>query len=416
MKHTKIYTSIILAATLTACGSDSNEGLPTLSEIGVTAGLVNDDSNSTEYLVSAPDLMGGAISAQGEGIEQAGWNFYYPVGNTLFVSGYTDFNVTSYKVNENDEVAQLNTFVFDSSLNTFGNVDDTTLLATNSYWFEHDDMVMYAADAETGRAISKTNYSIYNDSTGTAGEGSVPWPTALKVRDDNLFIPYLKFDDAGNSTTPDNNTAYIAVFDYPLTANVDGNVVPSKIITDDRTSNIGVHGSTTGLIETDNGDLYGFSAGSVASGHYPASTKPSGILRIANGATEFDADYFFDIEGQTDGMEIFWFDSIGGNKALARIFTPSAALESTPWSAYGSPVLKLVILDLEEKTITDIEGIPLHTKQVTSAIEVMDGKVYVMVNAASEKNIYQIDVVTGTATKGATVEGTNVRGLFDLYN
>jgi len=425
MNCTKIYTGLILATTLTACGSDSSNGSSEESanvpeESTITLGFVNSDGNSTEFVLSESDLMEGTISAQGAGLEQAGWNFYYPVGNTLFVSGYTEFKTTSYKLNSDNEVEELNTFLFDSSFNTYGNVNDTTLLATNSYWSQHDDMVMYAADASTGRATSKTDYSIYNDFTGTAGEGTVPWPTALKVRDDKLFIPYLKFNDDGNAGTPDNNTAYVAVFDYPLIANDEGNVVPNKIINDDRTSNIGTHGSTTGLIEVDNGDLYGYAAGSTASGHSPAATKPSGILRIASGETEFDADYFFDIEGQTEGSEIFWFDSIGGNKALARIFTPTDELETAPWSAYSSPVLKLVVLDLAEKTITDIEGIPLHTKQVTSSIEVMDGKVYVMVDAVVdeeiEKNIYQIDIATATAVKGATVEGKTIKGFFALGN
>lgn len=421
MNRTKIYTSFILATTLTACGSDSGNGSPEVSanlleETNITLGFVNSDGNSTEFILSESDLMEGSISAQGAGLEQAGWNFYYPVGNTLFVSGYTEFKTTSYKLNDDNEIAELNTFLFDSSFNTYGNVNDATLLATNSYWSQHDDMVMYAAEASTGRATSKIDYSIYNDFTGIAGEGTVPWPTALKVRDDKLFIPYLKFRDDGGASTPDNNTAYVAVFDYPLTANDDGNVVPNKIITDNRTSNIGTHGSTTGLIETDNGDLYGYAAGSTASGHSPASSKPSGILRIANGETEFDAGYFFDIEDQTEGSEIFWFDSIGDNKALARIFTPTDELEAAPWSAYSSPVLKLVILDLAEKTITDIEGIPLHTKQVTSSIDVMDGKVYVMVDEVIEKNIYQIDIATATATKGATVEGKTIKGFFALGN
>ncbi|MFT7185938.1 MAG: hypothetical protein ACI84K_001326 [Pseudohongiellaceae bacterium] len=425
MKRTKIYTSLILATTLTACGSNSSDRSPEVSEnlleeTNIALGFVNSDGNSTEFVLSESDLMEGTISAQGAGLEQAGWNFYYPVGNTLFVSGYTEFKTTAYKLNGENEVAELNTFLFDSSFNTYGNVNDTTLLATNSYWSQHDDMVMYTADASTGRATSKIDYSIYNDFTGIAGEGTVPWPTALKVRDDKLFVPYLKFRDDGSASTTDNNTAYVAVFDYPLTANDDGNVVPSKIITDERTSNIGTHGSTTGLIEAANGDLYGYAAGSIASGHSPASEKPSGILRIASGETEFDTNYFFNIEDQTEGSEIFWFDSIGANKALARIFTPTDELEAIPWSAYSSPVLKLVILDLAEKTITDIEGIPLHTKQVTSSTEVMDGKVYVMVDALVDevikKNIYQIDIATATATKGATVEGKTIKGFFALGN
>jgi hypothetical protein len=433
MQNFKLYTSLILATALTACGGsgssnkDSNpvtdpsptdpaptDPVPT-EQTDITLSFVNSDEASTEYVLSKKDLMEGSISAQGAGYEQAGWNFYYPVGNTLFVSGYTEFSTTSYAINADGNFSELNTFLFDSSFNTFGNVDNTTLLATNSYWYQHDDMVMYSADAVSGRATSKTNYTIYNDSTGTAGEGSVPWPTALVVRDSLLYIPYIKFDDAGKNTTPDNNTAYVAIFDYPLViADGSTHAEPKKIITDPRTSNIGTHGSTTGLITTDNGDLYGYSAGSVASGHYPAATNPSGILRIAKGATEFDANYFFNIEEATNGQEIFWFDSIGGNKALARIFTPTDA--QTPWAAYSTPILKLVIIDLAEKTITEIDGIPLHTKQTTSSIEVMDGKVYVSATTADDSYIYQIDIATATAVKGAKVEGAAIKGFHDLYN
>ena len=413
MSQSKIYTSLILAASLTACGGDSSSNNNEAASL--TLSFVNNDEAATEYALSEKSLMEGTITSQGAGFEQAGWNFYYPVGNTLFVSGYTEFSTTSYKINTDGSFSELNTFLFDSSFNTFGNVDDTTLLATNSYWYQHDDMTMYTADAATGRATGKINYTIYNDSTGTAGEGTVPWPTSLTVRDNQLYIPYIKFDDEGKNLTPDNNTAYVAIFDYPLVI-TEGttHAEPTKIITDERTSNIGTHGSTTGLITTDNGDLYGFSAGSVASGHNPASDKPSGILRIAKGATEFDANYFFNIEEATNGQEIFWFDSIGGNKVLARLFTPNDT--QAAWSAYSTPILKLVIIDLVEKTIIDIEGIPLHTKQTTSSIEVMDGKVYVSVTTTEDSYIYQIDVATSTAVKGAKVEGKGIKGFYNLYN
>jgi len=420
MNKLSIYTSIILTTALTACGgggsSSEADSAPTAPEPSdITLSFINNGDTSTEYLLLEKNIMEGTISSQGAGYEQAGWNFYYPVGNTLFVSGYTEFSTTSYAVDANGSFNELNTFLFDSSFNTFGNVDDSTFLATNSYWYQHDDMTMYSADAVTGRATGKINYTIYNDSTGTAGEGSVPWPTALVVRDNLLYIPYLKFKDDGESHTPDNEVAYVAIFDYPL-VNAEGTTraEPIKIISDNRTSNIGTHGSTTGLITTDNGDLYGYSAGSIASGHYPASEKPSGILRIAKGETKFDANYFFDIEEATNGQEIFWFDSIGGDKVLARLFTPTDT--QAPWAAYSTPILKLVIIDLAEKTITDIVGIPLHTKQVTSSIEVMNGKVYVSATTAEDAYVYQIDVATATAVKGAKIEGKGIKGFHDLYN
>jgi hypothetical protein len=431
-KQTKVYTSLILTAALTGCGgggssneskvnadSSPTDSIPTdpalIVPTDITLSFVNNNDTSTEYVLSKKNLMEGIISSQGAGYEQAGWNFYYPVGNTLFVSGYTEYATTSYIINEDGNFTELNTFLFDNSFNTFGNVADTTLLATNSYWYQHDDMIMYSADAATGLATGKTNYMIYNDSTGTAGQGTVPWPTALVVRDDYLYVPYLKFDDEGNTSTPDNETAYVAIFDYPLVIKEGKtHAEPTKIISDNRTSNIGTHGSTTGLITTDNGDLYGYSAGSIASGHYPASDNPSGILRIAKGETEFDTNYFFNIEAATDGQEIFWFDSIGGNKALARLFTPDDT--QTPWAAYSTPILKLVIIDLEKKTITDIAGIPLHTKQTTSSIEVMNGKVYVNATTAEDSYIYQIDIATANAVKGAQVEGKGIKGFHDLYN
>lgn len=420
-KCAAIYSAILLTTTLTACGgSDSSSGESSNEDqsgnqtTALNLSFINNDESSSEYLLTETNLMEGTISAQGAGYEQAGWNFYYPVGNTLFVSGYSEYSTSSYKINDAGNFSKLNTFLFDSSFNTFGNVDDETLLATNSYWGEHEDLVMYSADAATGRATGKINYTIYNDSTGTPGKGSVPWPTALKVRDNLLYVPYLKFDDAGNVSTPDNNASYVAIFDYPLVVKEGTDrAEPIKIIKDTRTTHIGTHGSTTGLIATDNGDLYGYAAGSTASGHYPPSENPSGILRIANGETEFDTDYFFNIEEAT-GQEIFWFDHIGGNKALARLFTPND--EQNPWDAFSKPILKLVILDLAEKTITDIEGIPLHTKQVTSSLEVINGKVYVSATTADDSYIYQIDIATATATKGAKVEGKSIRGFYDLYN
>ena len=75
-----------------------------------------------------------------------------------------------------------------------------------------------------------------------------------------------------------------------------------------------------------------------------------------------------------------------------------------------------MIIDLAEKTITDIEGIPLHTKQVTSSIEVMNGKVYVSATTAEDAYVYQIDVATATAVKGAKIEGKGIKGFHDLYN
>ena len=64
--------------------------------------------------------------------------------------------------------------------------------------------------------------------------------------------------------------------------------------------------------------FYSFSTSALSAG-FTAATKPSGILRIKNGATEFDKDYFFDVENAPNGGKLFWMDYLGNGKAIARI-------------------------------------------------------------------------------------------------
>jgi hypothetical protein len=228
------------------------------------------------------------------------------------------------------------------------------------------------------------------------------------VRGDKLFIPFHKLDAKGWFTTPSPDSAFIAVYSYP-----DVGAVPEKIISDPRTSNIGVNGAATGLIQTENGDLYSFSCGASMAGFSPASSKPSGILRIKAGSTNFDPNYFFNVESITGG-KIFWFDYLGNNKALARILTDD---NGGLWTAFGRTVFnqKLVILDLVNQTVTDVANIPLHAKRYTSTpLLVEDGKVYVSVETASDAYVYQIDIESASAVRGAKINGKTIKGFFRM--
>lgn len=411
---------LIASLTLTACGSDSDTVTeeilppPTVVEPGpFSFGFKITGDVETEYLVTQDSITTDALTADGTGIEQQGWNFFYPVGNTLFIAGYEHNQATSYKVNDDNVVAKLASFEFTNTIEMFGSVDDKILLATDAPRDgNHTKRTLYSVDAETGLVISKVNYSIHDLDTGTPGEGTVGYPMGLVVRGDSLFIPFHKMDDLGYWGTPDADKAYVAIYDYPL---VEG-ATPKSIITDDRTSNIGVNGSTTGMIQTEGGDLYTMSNGSTAVGFSPASTKPSAILRIKKDETEFDANYFFDIEKATNGGKIFIFDYIGDNKALAHIITDDA--DAAGWAAFTKELItqKLVIIDLVAQTITDVADVPLHSKRYSSPIEVMDGKVYLGIETGAEAFVYVVDINSATATKGVEIKGKTIKGFYDLYH
>jgi len=376
------------------------------ADSGVTMALKTSGGNEWEFIVSKHDILSGEISNTSTAIYQTGWRFYYPVGKTLFSSGYSVDNICAgYSSNGNGNISKKGEFIFENALEMFGSADDSeTFLAMEISRVGYADRRLHFIDVDTVSVRNISALSIFKSET----LGQVSWPTALKVRDGKLFIPFHKLDAQGTFTTPDPDKAYVAVYDYPNTSRD-----PIKIIEDDRTSNIGVNGATTGLIGAENGDLYSFSCGATMAGFFPASSKPSGILKINAGQTEFNDSYFFNIEAATNGGKIFWFDYIGDNKAIARILTEDNGI---PWDAYGRTTFnqKLVIIDLVDQTVTEVANIPLHAKRYSSPVYVDGGKVYVSVETAADAYVYEVEIANATAIKGAKIEGKTIKGFYNL--
>jgi hypothetical protein len=406
----KLFIMIGIAAIIfTGCSEDdgvTEPGNGSNGESGITMAFKSTGQNETEYIISKDNVMEGEISAVGTGIELTGWRFYYEVNNTLFASGYSEDNqCAAYVANENGEIEKKGGFIFENALEMFGHSDDgETLLAMEIPRSGFEQRSLHFVDVNSGLVSKIVGTNIFESKT----DSLIAWPTALQVRGDKLFVPFHKLDALGYFTTPRADSAFVAVYSYP-----DVGAEPDTIITDDRTSNIGVNGATTGMIETENGDLYSFSCGASMAGFSPAATKPSGILRINSGSTEFDQNYFFNIEEATGGGKLFWFDYVGGNKAIGRILTHD---NGAPWGAFGRETFnqKLVIIDLVNQTVTDVANVPLHAKRYSSPLLVENGHAYVSIETADEAHVYRIDIENATGTKGAEIKGKTVKGFYKL--
>lgn len=404
------YLSLALALSVTfvACDKDDDEVIdePGNGDSGITMSLKTTGGNEDEYIVSQSDVMSGQVNADGTGIEQTGWRFYYQVGNTLFASGYSDDNqCAGYVADVNGDVVKQGEFIFENALEMFGeSEDEETFLAMEIPRAGYANRRLHFIDVNSVNVTKIVGTRIYEDQANNV----VAWPSALMVRGDKLFIPFQKLDADGYFMTLSPDSAFVAVYDYP---NVGSD--PIKIITDDRTSNIGANGFTTGMIQTEEGDIYSYSCGAEMAGFAPKSTKPSGILKIGAGSTEFDQDYFFDITAATGGGYLFWFDYVGNGKALARILTDD---NGGSWAAYGRDVFnqKLVVIDLEAQTVTDVANVPLHAKRYTSPLEKINGKYYVSIETATDAYVYEVNVETASATKGAEIVGKTVKGFYKL--
>lgn len=407
---TILFALALIMLTLSSCDDDKDDS--NLDDDNnntsntITMSFKTTGEDETEYIISKEDIMTGEISAEGIGIEQEGWRFYYSVGKTLFVSGYSEDNqCTAYSTNEEGNIVEKGNFIFENSIEMFGHTNDNeTFLGMEIPRIGFADRKLYFVDVNSA-AVQKIQITRIYESVE---EGLVAWPTALEVRGDKLFIPFHLLDSLGNLTTPKPDEAYVAIYSYPEMGSE-----PEKIITDSRTSHIGVNGATTGMIETEDGDLYSFSSGAEMAGFSPASTKPSGILRINSGETDFDESYFFNITEETNGGSIFWFDYVGNGKAIARVLTDD---NGGAWAAYGRDVFnqKLVIIDLVNQTLTEVANVPLHAKRYSSPVNVFNGKVYTSIETATEAYIYEIDIDNATATKGAKIIGKTIKGFYKL--
>lgn len=403
------HINFLKAATIALCSlsimgcNEEDEEITTESSTGITMSFVASGDAAAEFIINQDTIMSGEISAENSGIEQAGWRFYYPVGKTLFTSGYSDDNqCAGYADDGTGNIILKGEFIFDNALEMFGDgKDDETFLAMEIPRAGFLNRKLHFVDVNTVFVKKINGTKIFE----SVEDSIISWPTALTVSGDKLFIPFHKLHANGSFATLSPDSAFVAVYSYPNVG-----AAPEKIISDPRTSNIGANGFTTGMIEADNGDLYTYSCGATDAGFSPASTKPSGILKIDAGSTEFNENYFFNIEEATGGSKIFWFDYVGDNKAIARLITDNGSA----WSAYGSVSHKLVMIDLENQTVTDIDNVPTSKLQYTSPIFVEDGKAYLTIVTATDAHVYQVDVETGTATKGAEIKGQAIKGFYRL--
>ena len=92
-------------------------------------------------------------------------------------------------------------------------------------------------------------------------------------------------------------------------------------------------------------------------------------------------------------------------------------VEPTLADRWGDSNLRLSIVDLNAKTITPVANAPIYKGDGARSFAAFyeDGKVYsTLTGSDGVLNIYQTDVATAKATKGAVVQGTFVGGIARL--
>ena len=161
------------------------------------------------------------------------------------------------------------------------------------------------------------------------------------------------------------------------------------------------------LWKTESGDVYVFSPSyaKTMADERQQTTLPAGVVRIKAGTEEFDPNYYVNIEELSNGRAFLRSWYIGGSKFLMLMYdsplTPEKSMKAN----------QLAVFDAETATLTSVEGLP--SADVISgfgnAPYAENDKVYIAVTTTdSYPAIYVIDGATAQATKGLTVEATQI--------
>ena len=160
----------------------------------------------------------------------------------------------------------------------------------------------------------------------------------------------------------------------------------------------------------ESGDVYVFSpsyAKSMAD-ERQQTTPPAGVVRIKASTEEFDPNYYVNIEALTNGISFLRTWYIGGSKFLMLMYDMPLAPATTMTAS------RLAIFDVESASLTYVEGLP-SAERISgfgTAPYSEDGKCYIAVTLTDDyPAVYAIDADTAVATKGLTVEATQIGGI-----
>ena len=161
------------------------------------------------------------------------------------------------------------------------------------------------------------------------------------------------------------------------------------------------------LWETESGDVYVFSPSyaKTMADERQQTTLPAGVVRIKGGEEQFDESFYLNIEALTGGLSFqrTWY--LGGTKFLMLMY--DSLLEPGKTMVAN----RLAILDVATGEFRYVEGLP--SKELISSFGNAQysegGKAYIAVTTTdSYPVIYVIDSATAQATKGLTVEATQI--------
>lgn len=135
------------------------------------------------------------------------------------------------------------------------------------------------------------------------------------------------------------------------------------------------------------------------------STLPAGVVRINPTTEEFDSNYYYNLEDKTDGLSFLRTWYVSDNYFLMLMYDKEI-------TDAGKVANRLAVFNASTGALTYVSGIPSDVSGFGNTPYMENGKAYVAVTTTSGyPAIYKIEPSVATATKGLTVNVTQLDGV-----
>ena len=455
-KKNFIYSLLVVSVmALVACDENNNSNTPPINTAEgayVIASSVTASGNTSYVLLTSDKLDDGSVSAVNNGLVNDGatyWVFYR--NKYLYGLTYNQGNAgttRSYIMGDNGiearaaeyAVRRFTTYgIYDKYIMTTSTGDGPSEYADVNGYIPQSFLVSWLDVVGETYITNDTRQEIYSaenflgngeyvtlagllESNGKLWSVAVPMGLSqYGVKDGNGrwvregYADLIKTEAGGSGSgayekdelqwTQYPDECWVAIFD-------DETLSSKKLIRTDKISyacgrNKSQYYQT--IWAADNGDIYVFSPSyaKTMSDVRQKTTLDAGVVRIKAGTQEFDPNYYYNIESQTDGKSFLRCWHIADDYFLMLMY-------DRPLTESGFTANQLAVFKGETGQLTYVDGMP-ETEKISSfgnAIYNENGKVYVTVTTTDGyPSIYVIDPTTATASKGVTVEATQINGV-----
>ncbi len=304
----------------------------------------------------------------------------------MFLLSYLDVAAETFKTNDTKVKAYM-------SENFLGNGEFVTLAGI----LEHNKKIYSAAVpmglSQYGAAVDGGKYILPGNET------------LVKTEDGGSNSSAYKKGELQWTQYP--NECWVAIFD-------DAAMTTKKLIKTDKISYACGRFKSQyyqTIWEADNGDIYVFSPSyaKTMSDVRQRTTLPAGGVRIPDGQEDFDS-YYCDLEEQSGGKSFLRCWHIADDYFLLLMY-------DRPLTETGFEAKELAVFKAGSKKLTYVTGLP--SADLISGFGntpyTENGYAYMAVTTTDgHPAVYKIDPSSATATKGVTVEATQITGIGKL--